>query len=236
MKGVNGQSVSEALVDAVREDADVMAELRAESPDGKVSNEAVESRAFAPIDPLLGLLGARADLTEAMKFVRTLQSANEKLAAEDDPEAKGFANPAVTLGTMHSWKGLEVSTMFVPFVGGKFPRAGGSEEDLASERRLAYVAITRAEDQLFIMDVPTVINTKKGPVVRSSQFVDETCSPVQSPEGALKMGSTDRVATPEGWSPQSDEAIDAYLRGEDPFAVGGLESEWGETLFGGEEV
>lgn len=240
MKGVNGQSVSETLVDAVREDADVMAELRAESPDGKVSSESVTARAFAPIDPLLGLLGARADLTEAMKFVRTLQKANEKLAAGDDPEAKGFANPAVTLGTVHSWKGLEVGTMFVPFVGGKFPRANSTEEDLSAERRLAYVAITRAEDQLFIMDIPTVINTKKGPIVRNSQFVSETCAPVQSPEGSLKMGSADGIVVPEGWSPFDEAVMQAYLRGEDPFAVKvsnpDLDSEWGETLFGGEEV
>ena len=240
MKGVDGQSVSESLVDAVREDADIMAELRAESSDGKVSKEAVESRAFAPIDPLLGLLGARADLTEAMKFVRVLQSASEKLTADDDPEAKGFANPAVTLGTMHSWKGLEVETMFVPFVGGKFPRTDGTEEDLASERRLAYVAITRAQNQLFIMDVPTVRETKQGLVVRNSQFVPESCAPVQFPEESLKMGSTDRVAVSEGWSFSNEEVIDAYLRGEDPFAVKvsnpDLDSEWGETLFGGEEV
>jgi DNA helicase-2/ATP-dependent DNA helicase PcrA len=235
MQGASGQSVTEALIDAVREDADAMAELRGVSLDGKVSDDAVTNRAFAPIDPLVGLLGARADLTESMKFVRTLQSASEKLSAEDDPEAKGFAAPAVTLGTIHSWKGLEVETMFVPFVGGKFPRAE-SEEDLAAERRLAYVAMTRAQNQLFIMDIPTVRETKQGPVVRRSQFVGEACAPRQSPEGALKMGSADRIATPEGWSPLSDDAIDAYLRGEDPFATGteAMDDAWGEVLFGGE--
>jgi DNA helicase-2/ATP-dependent DNA helicase PcrA len=63
------------------------------------------------------------------------------------------ADARVTLMTMHSAKGLEFPSVFI--VGmeeGLFPhsRAATSEEDLEEERRLCYVAITRAQEHLYI--------------------------------------------------------------------------------------
>ncbi len=64
--------------------------------------------------------------------------------------------PAVTLMTMHCAKGLEFNTVFITgFEEGLFPSSislletGGVEE----ERRLCYVAITRAKKKLFITNV-----------------------------------------------------------------------------------
>ncbi len=59
----------------------------------------------------------------------------------------------VTLSTIHSVKGLEFRAVFV--VGleeGIFPlsRASLSSEDMEEERRLMYVAITRAEERIFL--------------------------------------------------------------------------------------
>ncbi|MFE6074267.1 DNA helicase PcrA [Paenibacillus sp. NPDC057886] len=68
----------------------------------------------------------------------------------DDEEDQ---SDAVTLMTMHSAKGLEFPVVFI--VGmeeGVFPhsRAFMDNEELEEERRLAYVGITRAEEQLFL--------------------------------------------------------------------------------------
>ena len=59
----------------------------------------------------------------------------------------------VTMMTVHSSKGLEFPFLFVVGIEeGIFPsgRALGSEEDIEEERRLFYVAMTRAEERLFL--------------------------------------------------------------------------------------
>ncbi|MEJ6019033.1 UvrD-helicase domain-containing protein [Corynebacterium sp. H113] len=59
----------------------------------------------------------------------------------------------VTLMTLHTAKGLEFPVVFVTgWEDGQFPhlRALGDPKELAEERRLAYVGITRAQQQLFI--------------------------------------------------------------------------------------
>lgn len=58
----------------------------------------------------------------------------------------------LTLSTIHSAKGLEWHTVFVIWAAeGRFPSAYSIEEDaLEEERRLMYVAATRAKEQLYI--------------------------------------------------------------------------------------
>ncbi len=67
--------------------------------------------------------------------------------------AKGIQNEKLTLSTVHSAKGLEWPVVFVIWaMEGKFPsaRAYNNPLDLEEERRLMYVATTRAKDQLMI--------------------------------------------------------------------------------------
>lgn len=68
----------------------------------------------------------------------------------DKPEDNG---DVVSMMTMHSAKGLEFPTVFiVGMEDGIFPsvRSMNSLEDMEEERRLAYVAITRAKEKLYI--------------------------------------------------------------------------------------
>jgi DNA helicase-2/ATP-dependent DNA helicase PcrA len=86
------------------------------------------------------------------------------------------ADARVTLMTMHSAKGLEFPLVFI--VGleeGLFPhsRASASEEDLEEERRLCYVAITRAQKDLYITHAMQRRIFGEEDVTEPSRFLNE---------------------------------------------------------------
>ena len=67
---------------------------------------------------------------------------------------------AVVMMTMHSAKGLEFPCVFLPgFEDGIFPgvQAIYNPEEIEEERRLAYVAITRAKEELMIINADSRI-------------------------------------------------------------------------------
>ncbi len=80
---------------------------------------------------------------------------------------------AVTLSTIHSSKGLEYEYVFlVSFNDGIFPSLHSIVDGLDEERRLAYVAITRAKKELYLCTNEGFdFETKKSFVV--SRFVNE---------------------------------------------------------------
>ncbi len=105
------------------EDAEVAAELAAAAPE--------------PDDSLPAFL-------ERIALVADSDSIPDR-----DPESAGV----VTLMTLHTAKGLEFDTVFLTgFEEGIFPheRAMYDASELAEERRLAYVGITRARKRLFL--------------------------------------------------------------------------------------
>lgn len=83
----------------------------------------------------------------------TLSEFLEEISLFTDADRMDTTTDAVNLMTIHSAKGLEFDTVFI--VGaeeGIFPskRSMDTLEDLEEERRLAYVAITRAKRKLYI--------------------------------------------------------------------------------------
>lgn len=85
--------------------------------------------------------------------VPTLAGFLEEIALYTDLEQYDAGDDAVVMMTMHSAKGLEFPTVFlVGFEDGLFPgmRAIGDREEMEEERRLCYVAITRAKERLYI--------------------------------------------------------------------------------------
>lgn len=77
----------------------------------------------------------------------------EEVALYTEADRDDGTDDKVTLMTVHSAKGLEYENVFViGLEDGIFPssRSFDSEEDIEEERRLAYVAITRAKKRLYL--------------------------------------------------------------------------------------
>ena len=83
----------------------------------------------------------------------TLAGFLEEIALYTDIEEYNDGDDAVVMMTMHSAKGLEFPHVYiVGFEDGLFPgmKAIGEHEEMEEERRLCYVAITRAKETLTI--------------------------------------------------------------------------------------
>lgn len=78
---------------------------------------------------------------------------DEAILADDKLQTQRQNNDGVTLSTVHSVKGLEFDTVFVvAFENGIFPSfmSMSEDEDGEEERRIAYVAVTRAKNKLYL--------------------------------------------------------------------------------------
>ncbi|MFX1575375.1 MAG: ATP-dependent helicase [Promethearchaeota archaeon] len=85
------------------------------------------------------------------------------------------------LSTIHRAKGLEWCVVFIPMLcEDSFPssRSIGDSDAFEEERRVFYVAITRAKDQLYLIS-PSIKHTYRGPqIIKVSQFISELDSTV----------------------------------------------------------
>ncbi len=125
------------------------------------------------------------DLQEVMNFISDFESTEEflnevALVTNLDAEADrmdGIATDSLRLSTVHQAKGLEWNAVFVLWAAdGMFPssRAMTESGDDEEERRLFYVAVTRAKDELFLC-VPAVRRAPDGGAqfFQPSRFITE---------------------------------------------------------------
>jgi DNA helicase-2/ATP-dependent DNA helicase PcrA len=99
----------------------------------------------------------------------------------------------LVLSTIHSAKGLEFHSVFIIWaLEGRFPSFfnTNSDEELEEERRLLYVAATRAKQNLFI-SYPTRVFDKSLRMVlsRPSQFIDDMPHRLLEPVALVPEGS-----------------------------------------------
>ncbi len=134
------------ILDAALDRSGYLAELRAsEDPQDatRVENLAelhAVAAEFAELDP-------EGDLGDFLERVALVADSDQ--IPDDDAENQG----QVTLMTVHTAKGLEFPVVFVTGLeDGTFPhqRSLADESELAEERRLAYVALTRARQRLYL--------------------------------------------------------------------------------------
>ena len=108
------------------------------------------------------------------------------LALVSDIDSLEEETSQVTLMTLHAAKGLEFPIVFlVGMEEGLFPllRANDDEADMEEERRLAYVGITRAEEELYITNAISRTIYGRTQFNRPSRFVDEIDEDLLEPIG-----------------------------------------------------
>ncbi len=124
------------------------------------------------IDQLVGAVKSFKELNPDC----TLADYLESVTLESDIDTMGD-NDNVIVATVHAVKGLEFKAVFV--VGmedGVFPlsRCKDSDKDLQEERRLAYVAFTRAEEKLYVSSCKTRFLYGRRGYQAPSQFIEES--------------------------------------------------------------
>ena len=127
----------------------------------------------------------REDLNQLAAFARQFRDVNEFLSqlaliSNVDAEAAPNANnddEAVNLSSVHQAKGLEFHSVFVIYLtDAMFPssRSIDTRDALEEERRLFYVAITRARDELYLTYPHMRLNAGYGDMFqRPSRFLKE---------------------------------------------------------------
>lgn len=165
-------------------------------------------------DNLMEFIGVAIEF-ENENAENTLGDFLESIALVSDVDNLDESTEAVTLMTMHSAKGLEFEDVFlVGMEEGLFPSKRSIEEDAQTEeeRRLCYVAITRAKDHLFMT------NTKKRTLYGSttfsipSRFIDEIPDKLLSAdsiENKETRGQSTSTSSP--WLDNEYKRVETYI-------------------------
>lgn len=140
--------------------------------------------------------------------IPTLSGFLEEIALYTDLEQYNEGDDAVVMMTMHSAKGLEFPHVFlVGFEDGLFPgmRSIGDAEEMEEERRLCYVAITRAKQSLAICHAKQRMIYGRTSAALPSRFLKEI------PEDCIvRKGGYRRAAEPTygtSYSPYSSSYV-----------------------------
>ena len=187
--------------------ADLMTELRtlaAELPLPDFYEELVQRTGYAVMLEQKNTVEDRTRLENVHELLSSIQSYLEN--AEGEPSLSGFLDEialytdldahdpdedCVVMMTMHSAKGLEFPVVFVVGVEeGIFPgiRAIGEAEEMEEERRLCYVAMTRAREKLYMTCASQRMLFGRTNNNRPSRFLGEIPEEYVEKSGRLPRG------------------------------------------------
>ncbi len=149
----------------------------------------------------------------------TLAGFLEEIALYTDLEQYNASDDAAVMMTMHSAKGLEFPNVFlVGFEDGLFPgmRAIGDRDEMEEERRLCYVAITRAKKQLYISYARQRMLYGKTSGAMQSRFLREIPETLTLRKGGYYQ-QTQRPVWPSAQTKPSSHQSVGYLNKTQPF-------------------
>ena len=128
------------------------------------------------IENLEEFVNAAAEFAKNEDSDSSLASFLETVSLISDIDSYDETEDAAVLMTIHSAKGLEFNTVFLAGLEeGLFPgfRSIGCAEDIEEERRLCYVAITRAQEKLYITKAMSRTTYGKTTTSSPSRFFKE---------------------------------------------------------------
>ena len=114
----------------------------------------------------------------------------------------GVPEGAVTLMTLHNAKGLEFPlVLLVGLEDGLIPHrsASGSVADLEEERRLLYVGITRAQEQLVLVHCASRMSFGRTDFARPSRFLEDVPANLYQEVDALGQALTSTATPAARW-------------------------------------
>ena len=133
-----------------------------------------------------------------------------------DAENQAVGDNAVTLITLHNTKGLEYNKVIITGLEeGVFPRMEKTGAELEEERRLFYVGITRARDELYVTSTAKRCLYGRWDFMRPSPFIKEAAGAFtvigQAPFGfGGGIGGMSRTSFAD---PESDELASKWKKG-----------------------
>ena len=140
----------------------------------------------------------------------TLAGFLEEIALYTDIEEYNQGDDAVVMMTMHAAKGLEFPYVFlVGFEEGLFPgmRAIGDMQEMEEERRLCYVAITRAKKHLTISYAKQRMLYGRTNAAMQSRFLREIPEDIAEKKGGYYNPSYNTYRTQTSYTPPKQSAF-----------------------------
>ena len=203
-----GAGVAE-LLDSALDTSGYLAELRAsdDPQDASRVENLAELHAVAEDFQQENPTGTLAEFLERVSLVAD----SDQIPDDDGGQGQ------VTLMTVHTAKGLEFPVVFVTgFEDGTFPhsRSLADESELAEERRLAYVALTRARERLYLTRAAVRSAWGASNVMVASRFLDDI------PPELMR------------WEREAS-SMDSLLAGYGGFSAGYREGGYGDGGYGG---
>ncbi len=203
---------------AVREFADLLDEMRALVVGGMPPAEVLEAvldrtgylaELATSVDPqdesrvenLSELVGVAREFSERVPdggVTEFMEQVSLVADADQIPDPDGESDGVVTLMTLHAAKGLEYPVVFLTGLeDGVFPhlRTLGDERELAEERRLAYVGITRARERLYLSRAHLRSAWGQTSYNPPSRFLDEIPEPLLDWQRSASSLSTTSALT-----------------------------------------
>ncbi|MCX6017110.1 MAG: ATP-binding domain-containing protein [Chloroflexi bacterium] len=182
------------LFDHILESSGYAKSVREEDENGRKTEEGDER--WANLMELRNVAGEAGDapLTDFLNDI-ALVSETDNLEAADAP----------TLLTLHAAKGLEYGVVFIiGLVEGVLPHQRSLEdtEQMAEERRLMYVGITRARDRLYLLRPMRRSQWGMSEPAEPSRFLTDL--PAELIDGKVRKGAAAAQST-ASWKPQTRE-------------------------------